>query len=165
LRAGLNGAGAFEFTLDQNQGSRQERFEHACAAPLSTKQARDDTSIQTGLWRSTRYGFHSYEHQTYLLLGLTWFDVRNVAPLYMTGLAFTAYGIHWFAMAHRRYIDASAQPDGWMAIAFLFISILGVDVFRSAGDIPVMIIFVGLALIYAVEIPTRFFPGVRVLAS
>lgn len=43
----------------------------------------------------------------------------------MAGLAFTAYGIHWFAMAHRRYIDASAAPDGWMAIAFLFISILG----------------------------------------
>ena len=75
----------------------------------------------------------------YLLIGLTWFNVfGNVAPLYMAGLAFTAYGIHWFAMAHRRYIDASAEPDGWMAIAFLFISILGVDVFRRAGDIPVM---------------------------
>jgi hypothetical protein len=58
-------------------------------------------------------------------------------------------------MAHRRYIDSSAQPDGWTAIAFLFISILGVDVFGRAADIPVMIIFVGLALIYAVEIPTR----------
>ena len=72
----------------------------------------------------------------------------------MAGLAFTAYGIHWFAMAYRRYIGSSDQPDGWMAIAFLFLSILGVDVFRRAGDIPVMIIFVGLALIYAVEVPT-----------
>lgn len=44
-----------------------------------------------------------------------------------------------------------------MAIAFLFLSILGVDVFRRAGDIPVMIIFAGLTLIYAVEIPTRMF--------
>jgi hypothetical protein len=75
----------------------------------------------------------------------------------LAGLAFTAYGIHWFAMAHRRYIGSSAQPDGWMAIAFLFLSILGVDVFRRAGDIPVMIIFVGLSLIYAIEIPTRLF--------
>jgi hypothetical protein len=58
-------------------------------------------------------------------------------------------------MAHRRYIEASAGPDGWMAIAFLFLSILGVDVFRRAGDIPVMIVFVGLSLIYAVEIPTH----------
>jgi hypothetical protein len=44
-----------------------------------------------------------------------------------------------------------------MAIAFLFLSILGVYVFRRAGDIPVMIIFVGLSLIYAIEIPTRLF--------
>jgi hypothetical protein len=49
---------------------------------------------------------------------------------------------------------------------FLFLSILGVDVFRRAGDIPVMIIFVGLALIYAVEIPTRLLswsPGGRIV--
>ena len=78
--------------------------------------------------------------------------VRLVSPLRLT-----AYDFHWFAMAYRRYIDASAAPDGWMAIAFLFLSILGVDVFRRAGDIPVMIVFVGLTLIYATEIPTRLF--------
>jgi hypothetical protein len=74
----------------------------------------------------------------------------------MAGLAFTAYGIHWFAMAHRRYIGASSAPDAWMAIAFLFLSALGVDVFLRAGDVPVMVIFIGLTLIYLVEIPTRF---------
>jgi hypothetical protein len=85
----------------------------------------------------------------------------------MAGLAFTAYGIHWFAMAHRRYINSSVQVDGWMAVAFLFLSLLGVDVFRRAGDIPVMIIFVGLAFIYAIEIPTRLLswnPGGRIIA-
>jgi hypothetical protein len=69
-------------------------------------------------------------------------------------------------MAHRRYIDSSAQSDGWMAIAFLFISILGTNVFQRAGDIPVMIIFVGLSLIYATEIPTRLLswaPGARLV--
>jgi hypothetical protein len=89
----------------------------------------------------------------------------GMAPLYMAGLAFSAYGIHWFAMAHRRYIDFNAQLDGWMAIAFLFLSLLGVDVFRRAGDIPVMIVFIGLTLIYATEIPTRLFswaPGSRI---
>jgi hypothetical protein len=44
----------------------------------------------------------------------------------MAGLAFRAYGIHWFAMAHRRYIEASAGPDG-LAIALLFLSILAID--------------------------------------
>jgi len=101
-------------------------------------------------------GFMQLLTGIYLLIGLTWFNVfGNAAPLYMAGLAFTAYGIHWFAMAHRRYINSNVQLDGWMALAFLFLSILGVDVFWRAGDIPVMIIFVGLTLIYATEVPTR----------
>jgi hypothetical protein len=120
-----------------------------------------------GMWGFWMPGFMQFITGVYLLIGLTWFNVfGNVAPLYMAGLAFTAYGIHWFAMAHRRYIDASPEPDGWMAIAFLFLSVLGVDVFRRAGDIPVMVIFVGLTLIYAVEIPTRLFswsPGARLV--
>ncbi|MGO9434207.1 MAG: hypothetical protein ACLP00_07920 [Terracidiphilus sp.] len=60
-------------------------------------------------------------------------------------------GLPWLIVA------TSRRAQSWMAIAFLFISILGVDIFRRAGDIPVMIIFVGLRLIYAVEIPTRLF--------
>jgi hypothetical protein len=42
-----------------------------------------------------------------------------------------------------------------MAIGFLFLSLLGLMVFLRAGDIPVMIVFVGLSLIYATEIPTN----------
>jgi predicted molibdopterin-dependent oxidoreductase YjgC len=42
-----------------------------------------------------------------------------------------------------------------MAIAYLFISVLGAYVFGKAGDVPVMIIFIGLTLIYLVEVPTR----------
>jgi hypothetical protein len=118
-----------------------------------------------GMWGFWMPGFMQFITGVYLLIGLTWFNVfGNAAPLYMAGLAFTAYGVHWFAMGYRRYISASDQPDGWMAIAFLFLSILGIYVFRSAGDIPVMILFIGLALIYATEIPTRLFswsPGGR----
>jgi len=105
-----------------------------------------------GLWGFWMPGFKQFLTGIFLLTGLTWFNVfGKAAPLYVAGLAFTAYGIHWFAMCFRRYIDSSAQPDGWMAIAFLFLSILGADVFRRAGDIPVMLIFVGLTLIYAIE--------------
>lgn len=53
-----------------------------------------------------------------------------------------------------------------MAIAFLLLSLLGVDVFRHSGDIPVMIIFIGLPLIYATEIPPRLLSwnrGLRVV--
>lgn len=109
-----------------------------------------------GLWGFWMPGFMQFLTGIYLLTGLTWFNVfGKAAPLYMAGLAFNAFGIHWFAMAYRRYLDSSSQPDGWMAIAFLFLSILGADVFRRAGDVPVMLIFVGLTLIYAIEIPTR----------
>jgi hypothetical protein len=120
-----------------------------------------------GMWGFWMPGFMQFLTGIYLLVGLTWFGVfRNAATLYMAGLAFTAYGIHWFAMAHRRYVSSSDLPDGWMAIGFLFLSLLGVDVFSRAGDIPVAIIFVGLTLIYAVEIPTRLFswrPGTRLV--
>ena len=111
-----------------------------------------------GMWGFWMPGFMQFITGVYLLVGLTWFNVfGKEAPLCMAGLAFTAYGVHWFAMGYRRYINSSDQPDGWMAIAFLFLSILGIYVFKRAGDIPVMIIFVGLTLVYATEIPTRLF--------
>jgi hypothetical protein len=61
------------------------------------------------------------------------------------------------------YIDSKAQSDAGWAIAFLFISILEVDIFRRAGDIPVMIIFVGLTLIFATKFLLACSPEVRCL--
>ena len=74
----------------------------------------------------------------------------------MAAVAFTAYGIHWFALAYRRYLGASSEPDAWMAIPFLLISILGAIVSAAAGSMAVAILYVGVALIYGTEIPTRF---------
>jgi hypothetical protein len=116
-----------------------------------------DVDRTMGMWGFWMPGFLQFLTGVYLIVGLTWFDVfGNAAPLYMAGLAFTAYGIHWFAMAHRRYIGSSGAPDAWIAIAFLFLSVLGADVFLRAGDRQVMLIFVGLTLIYLIEVPTRF---------
>lgn len=119
-----------------------------------------------GMWGFWMPGFMQFITGVYLLIGLTWFQVFNkpassASPLYMAALAFTAFGIHWFAMAHRRYIGSSSQPDAWMAITFFLVSLLGVIVFFAAGDIPVAIVFIGLTLIYLTESPTRFgiFPG------
>lgn len=109
-----------------------------------------------GLWGFWLPGFLQFITGVYLMVGLSWFQVYTYAPpLYMAALAFTAYGIHWFALAHRRFIGAPDAPDGWMAIAFLFISVLGAIVFANAGDTPVMLLFIGLAIIYLIEIPTR----------
>jgi hypothetical protein len=114
----------------------------------------DKTVAMWGLWMA---GFMQFITGVYLMVGLTWFGVfANAAPLYMAAVAFTAYGVHWFAVSHRRFIGSSAVPEGWMAIAVFMLSLLGVIVFRGAGDIPVAILFAGLALIYITEIPTRF---------
>lgn len=115
-----------------------------------------------GMWALWMPGFMQFITGVYILVGMTWFQVFTSAPpLFMAGLAFTAYGIHWFAMAHRRFIGSSAAPDAWMAIAFFLLSVLGIIVFLGAKDIPVVLVFVGLALIYLTEAPTRFgvFPG------
>lgn len=121
-----------------------------------------DVSRTMGMWAFWMPGFMQFITGITLLVGLTWFNVfakpgsSATSPLYMAALAFTAYGIHWFAMAHRRFIGASALPDAWMAIAFFLISVLGVIVFAIAGDVPVVIVFIGLSLIYLTEAPTRF---------
>ncbi|MDB4958803.1 MAG: hypothetical protein JWO36_6372 [Myxococcales bacterium] len=110
-----------------------------------------------GMWGFWMPGFMQFLTGVYLMIGLTWFGVfANEPPLYMAALAFTAYGVHWFAMAHRRYINASSAPDAWMAIAFTLISVLGLIVFSTAGDYPVAILFGGLTLIYLTEVPTNF---------
>lgn len=110
-----------------------------------------------GLWGFWMPGFMQFITGIFLTVGLTWFGVfERDAPLYMAAVAFTAFGIHWFALAHRRYIGAGAEPDAWMAVPFLLLSILGATVFAAAGSIPVTILFTGLALVYATEIPTNF---------
>lgn len=110
-----------------------------------------------GMWAFWMPGAMQLVTGLVLLIGLTWFNVfGKAAPLYMAAVAFTAYGIHWFAMAHRRFIDSSALPDAWMAIAYFVLSVLGVVVFIAAGDIPVAIVFIGLSLIYLSESPYRF---------
>lgn len=110
-----------------------------------------------GMWAFWMPGMMQFVTGIVLLIGLTWFNVFGKAPpLYMAAVAFTAYGIHWFAMAHRRFIESSALPDAWMAIAYFILSVLGVVIFFGANDIPVAIVFIGLSLIYLTESPYRF---------
>ena len=110
-----------------------------------------------GMWALWMPGAMQFVTGITLLIGLTWFNVfGKAAPLYMAAVAFTAYGIHWFAMAHRRFIGSAAEPDAWMAIAYFILSVLGVVIFFAANDVPVAIVFIGLSLIYLTEAPFRF---------
>jgi hypothetical protein len=120
---------------------------------------KDDPALDRsmGIWGFWMPGFMQFLTGVYLMVGLTWFTVfRGDPPLYMAALAFTAYGIHWFAIAYRRYIGATGALEAWMAIPFLLLSILGAVVFSAAGAPALMVLFIGLSLVYATEVLTRF---------
>jgi len=79
---------------------------------------------------------------------MSWFEVFKEPPLYGAALAFTAYGIHWFVLGTIRQRDLDPRPNVGMCVAYFILSLLGCAVFFGAGDWPVGLLFVGLALIY-----------------
>jgi hypothetical protein len=109
-----------------------------------------------GMWGICMPGFMQFVCGTYIFVGLTWFQVFHGAPLYMAGLAFTAYGVHWFAIGYRRLSGADASPEAWMSLAYILIGILGASIFFSAGDVPVGLLFVGLIAVYVTDALWKF---------
>jgi hypothetical protein len=90
-----------------------------------------------------------------LFVGLTWFQVFQGDPaLYMAAVAFTAYGIHWFALGWNRYQENDPRPNLGMSFAFVVISVVGAIVFFDAGDWPVGLLFCGLTAVYLCEAAT-----------
>ncbi|MGH2873152.1 MAG: hypothetical protein ACRDL5_11915 [Solirubrobacteraceae bacterium] len=112
--------------------------------------------VATGLWGVWMPGFMQFFTGIYLFAGLVLFGTLSAKPLYVAGLAFTAYGIHWFAIGMNRALGADSRPNAFMSITFTLISILGVFVFFKApeavgggsADWPVGLLFIGLSLIY-----------------
>jgi hypothetical protein len=102
----------------------------------------------TGMWGIWMPGFMQFITGVYLFLGLTLFGTFTAPPLYMAALAFTAYGVHWFAIGWNRLRQADPRVNVGMTVAFTFISILGIIVFFKAGDEGVGILFCGLTAIY-----------------
>ena len=124
---------------------------------------------QWGIWMP---GFMQFVTGTYLFLGLTifpasWNGFPNPAPLYMAALAFTAFGVHWFALGYNRYKSSDMRVDGYMAFAFVWITIVGQIVFYHAStDVPVAILFTLLMILYITDIPasllgTRFWVRIK----
>jgi hypothetical protein len=68
----------------------------------------------------------------------------------MAALAFTAYGVHWFAIGMGRSFRGDPKPSAFMCIAFASISALGIVVFfnHASHDAPVDGLFIGPTLIY-----------------
>ena len=120
------------------------------AVPIAVKfPARDrGVDISTGIWGVWMPGFMQFLTGVYLWVGLSWFHSFRDPPLYMAALAFTAYGVHWWAIGMGRALGSDPRPNALMSIAFLMISVLGIVVFFRAGDWPVGTLFVGLTLVY-----------------
>lgn len=115
--------------------------------------ARDKSvDLSTGIWGVWMPGLMQLVAGTYLFVALAWFGSlpASDAPLYMAALAFTAYGVHWFAIGMGRMFGADARPNAFMCIAFTIISVLGIVVFfnHASYDAPVGGLFIGLTCIY-----------------
>ena len=114
--------------------------------------ARDKAvDVSTGIWGIWMPGFLQFLTGTYLFVGLVWFHSFAEPPLYATALAFTAYGVHWFAIGLGRTFGGDPRPNAFMSIAFLVISVLGIIVFFHANDDPVGGLFIGLSCVYVAE--------------
>jgi len=80
--------------------------------PAESEPERTRVERTMGLWGILMGGFMQFLTGIWVLTGLSWFPVFAQSPLaYMAGLAFTAYGVHWFVLGLRRYRDASALPE------------------------------------------------------
>ncbi|MGH7904195.1 MAG: hypothetical protein ACREPA_08745 [Candidatus Dormibacteraceae bacterium] len=111
-----------------------------------------EVDLGTGIWGIWMPGFMQFITGVYLFVGLTWFHSFTDKPLYMVALAFTAYGVHWWAIGLNRALHADPKPNAFMAVAFTMISVLGIVVFAIVGDVPVVLLFVGLTCIYLSDI-------------
>jgi hypothetical protein len=119
-----------------------------------------------GVWGIWMPGFCQFLVGIYLFVGLTWFQVfTDDKALYMAALAFSAYGIHWFAMGWNRFQGSDARPNGFMSIPFVMISVLGLTVFFHAGAWSVGLLFTGLTLVYVAEFFASFKIGAKAGAS
>jgi hypothetical protein len=123
--------------------------------------------ISYGLWGIFMPGFMQFLAGVFLFASLTWFHSLSAPPLYMAALAFTAYGVHWWAIGGARLAGGDARPNAYMSIAFVLISALGLTVFSAAAsrDIPVALVFAGLVCVYVCEFFASWFPTTPVVAA
>jgi hypothetical protein len=105
----------------------------------------------TGIWGIWMPGFLQFVTGVILFVGLAWLHTFRDAPLYMAALAFTAYGVHWWALGMGRALGGDQRPNAFMSIAFTSLSALGIVVFFKAHDAPVAGLFIGLTCVYVSE--------------
>ncbi|SDX90541.1 hypothetical protein SAMN05661080_01649 [Modestobacter sp. DSM 44400] len=114
--------------------------------------ARDPSVDRSlGVWGIFLPGLCQVVTGILLFVGMTWFQVFDDPALFMAALAFSAYGIHWFALGWNRYRENDPRPNAGMSVAFTVISVLGAFVFFDAGVWAVGVLFVGLTAVYVAD--------------
>jgi hypothetical protein len=105
--------------------------------------------LVTGIWGIWMPGFMQFLTGVYLFVALVWFGTLSAPPLYMAAVAFTAYGVHWWAIGMGRSFGGDPRPNAFMSIAFTILSALGIVVFfHHSVDPKVGGLFIGLTCIY-----------------
>ena len=120
---------------------------------------RRDPAIDraAGVWAIWMPGFCQFVTGMLLFVGLTWFQVFKSPDLYMAALAFSAYGIHWFALGWNRMTGADPRINVGMSVAYIVISVLGMVVFFQVPDLwTVGLLFLGLTWVYVSEFFASF---------
>lgn len=119
---------------------------------LGTPARTPSVDRANGVWGIFMPGLCQVITGIYLFVGLTWFQVFSDKALYMAALAFSVYGIHWFALGWNRYQTNDIRPNAGMSVAFTIVSVLGFVVFFGvSGGWPVGILFCLLTGVYIAE--------------
>ncbi len=121
----------------------QELFHYPARSPEADR--------ATGWWGVWLPGFCQFVTGVILFVGMTWFQVFKDPLLYMAALAFSAYGIHWFALGLNRMQGNDPKTNVGMSVAYTIISILGMVTFFAGGGWPVGLLFAGLTWIYVAD--------------
>lgn len=105
-----------------------------------------------GIWSVCVPGVIQTISASVILIGMTWFPAfATDKKLYFLGLAFLGFATHWLAMGFVRFFGASKAVEGWMALPFMVLCALGVTVLWAKGDIPLVIAFCLLFLVYTAD--------------
>lgn len=125
----------------------------------------EDNDVATGIWGIWLPGFFQFAAGMFLFAGML-LGTFTAAPLYMAALAFSAYGIHWFAIGWIRYRGKSdSRISVGMTIGFATISAAGTAVFVGAHDLPVAGVFIGLICVYVADLFSSLKPDLPKLGA
>jgi len=92
-----------------------------------------DVDRSLGVWGIFLPGLCQFVAGVLVFVGLTVLQVFDNKTLYMAALAFSAYGIHWFALGWNRFQGNDPRPNGGMSVAFTVLSALSCSSTRGRG--------------------------------